>query len=375
MLIGVLFAVLPAMALLANGSGGAVANNILGAFGLEFDVPVAVEVLGASVGHPPYPSLPLNLSQEPVETAPDSPTQWYLFAPKAVPKVLRGTHTRFFVMVDDQRYPVRIVAEAVSEVKADSCTIAFDWLNTNLKRKYLTDYDVVVKPREGFKVSTRYTFKARQVDVACGDSLLIEYTDADGVARWVAEERKRLSAYTLRMKAYAEQEAELERINELLLKEDHEHFADTFTLGDRYRLEGGLGVRFGSPFSPIGDFTPDKPFAVKLDALPPPFAEGSYEITLAPDRTPIRIGGYFPDPNGDHFKTVSDALRAKYGAPMKNGETHKIHKINGNFVIARNNTREGRLDVVFIDNQARKDQKEREIERKHAEWEEETAGL
>jgi len=44
----VLFAVLPAM-----GDGGAVANNILGGFGIEFDVPVATNVLGASVGPPP----------------------------------------------------------------------------------------------------------------------------------------------------------------------------------------------------------------------------------------------------------------------------------------------------------------------------------
>jgi len=303
--------------------------------------------------------------------APDSPTPWYRFEPEAVPKVLRGAETRFYVMVDEQRYPVRIIAEA----KTDSCTEEFAWINANLKRKYLTEYNVAVKPREGFDESTRYTFKTRQADVACGDSLLIEYTDTESVARWAAEERERLMAYTARMEAYAEQEAELARINALLLKEDHEHFADTFTLGDRYRLEGGLGIRFGSPLRRIGDFTPDEPFALKLDSLPPPFTEGTYEITLAPDRTPIRVAGFLPDPNGDHFKTVSEALRAKYGTPMKDGETHKIYKVNGNFVIARNNTRAGHLDIVFIDNQASKDQKEREKARKHAEWEEKTAGL
>jgi len=54
----------------------AAAIPITGAFGLNFETPVSEQLLGASLAAPPYPQLPANLDQSPVESAPDRWAAW-----------------------------------------------------------------------------------------------------------------------------------------------------------------------------------------------------------------------------------------------------------------------------------------------------------
>lgn len=335
-LLGVAFAT-------AAVSGAALVKPVDGAFGIRFGEPVALELLGAATVQPAYPAPPDNLGLH------DGLAQrWHHFTPDETPVVLGGRPTRYQVMVDASGRPIRIVAE---RPKTD-CQAAFDWIVESIGRKYSTSQDPQVQPRNGFLHGARFHVKQRQVDVACGRSLLVEYTDLAALLRWQGEQRA-LST-TAKERALITQRAS-ERIAERRLKQ----FADEFTLGDPTRLEGALGVAFGQPYPGATNQPADMPFAVALSELPTPFAAGTYELTVDPAGHPVRLEGSLRDGSGGSFEMLRDALRAKYGAPMKDTARHVIHRVNGNLFVLRRLAGIGELSLVVIDAQAQRAQRAR----------------
>ncbi len=346
----------------------AAASPITGAFGLNFETPVPEQLLGASLAGPPYPLLPANLDQSPVESAPDRLPAWYLFSPAALPDLLDHPLVRFMVMVDGERRPVRILAEH----PRPDCTADMLWLTRSIAQKYRAETDPFGAERHGFARSARFVHKNQQVDVSCGPALLVEYTDADAYENW-------RQAETLAQETHHQRTRKLQRLRLDLQVEHDRQFADTFTRGERFRIEGAWGVNFGVPFeateTEMLDAPVDEPFSVALRELSAPFADGSFTLTLGPDRVPVRIVGNFPDVDAHLFRRVAAALRAKFGAPMKDGDTHKIHKVNGDHLVARHDAANGTLHMTFINGKARRAQKERLLLAQQRQFEEETAGL
>lgn len=357
-------------------TGAAAAEQpITGAFGLDFAEPIPAEILGASVGDPPYPLPPGNLDQQPPPAVPGQAGDWYLFIPQARPEMLTGPAVRFMVLRDADGRPVRILAEHAEPECIDDVL----WLTRSLARKYDAPDDPFGAERAGFRQSARFIHESAQVDVSCGPKLLIEYTDAAGYRRWLARRAEAAAEYEARLADLAEEQARLEEAR-------RRGFADAMTAGDRFALHGALGIHFGEPVDEAvfagADILPDAPLAAALPGVPESLADGTFTLTVGPDRVPVQMAGEFPDADRSRFAHLAAALRAKYGPPMKDGDTHKIHKINGDYAVARYVAERGVARLVFIDDAGRAAQQAREdaahrarLAEQRRRFEEETAGL
>jgi hypothetical protein len=260
--------------------------------------------------------------------------------------------------------PVRIEAQRPSV----DCDAAFGWVTDSLTRKYATAQDPTIQPRIGFSRGARFMRDERQVDVACGRGMLIEYVDGAAFERWRASMHSAVAADQA-------ERFKIERVARQIARRQRLRFADAFTIGDKFRLDGALGVVFGEAFDAPADYLAATPVPVPLANLPHPFDAGSFELTLSPDRMPIRLAAKLADGNGALFAQVSEALHTKYGTPMKDGSRHKIHKVNGNFFIVRRLERLGELDLVVIDQRADNARKVRSEAQAKREFAEATKGL
>lgn len=357
------------------GGAAAAEEPITGAFGLTFDEPVAPARLGASLAEPPYPLPPGNLDQAVPAPLPGDASGWHLFSASARPDLLAHPEVRFFVLRDAAGRPVRILAEHPQP----NCIDDMLWLTTSLARKYRAEDDPFGAARQGFRQSARFVSGHAQVDVSCGPALLIEYTDAAGYAGWLAEQTARQTERAATQAALAEQ-------RELLQAERQRRFADTFTAGDRFRLLGVFGIPFGAPMDPAwlegGEFRVDEPLAATPPQRPAPFDSARFLVTAGPDREPIRIAGELADPDASTFEWLVGALETKYGPPLKDSPRHRIHKVDGDYLIARYLPDQALTRMVFIDDVASEAQKAREaaaraqaLAEQRRQFEEETAGL
>lgn len=359
----------------ALGGAAAAEQPITGAFGLEFAEPVPAEFLGASVGDPPYPLPPANLDQQLPAAVPGEAADWHLFIPQARPELLTGADVTFLVLRDVDGKPLRILAEHADPECIDDVL----WLTRSLARKYDAPDDPFGAERSGFRQSARFIHESTQVDVSCGPRLLIEYTHAAGYRRWLAQRAEAVARHEARLAALAEERERLE-------EERRRAFADAMTAGDRFALHGALGIRFGEPvdedvFDGAGILA-DAPQAALPPAIPDRLADGTFTLTVGPDRVPVQVAGEFPDADASRFTALATALRAKYGPPIKDGDTHKIHKINGDYAVARYVADRAVARLVFIDDAGRAAQQAREdaahrarLAEQRRQFEEETAGL
>ncbi len=366
---------LSAAALLAAAVGAAAAKEpITGAFGLEFAEPVPEAVLGASLGVPPHPVPPGNLEQTVPEPVPDAAPSWHLFIPQARPPLLESPDVTFSVLLDASGHPVRILAEHPEP----DCAEDLLWLTRSLAKKYRTEDDPYGAERSGFRHSARFVSGEAQIDLSCGPTLLIEYTDGQGYRRWLGEEQARLAAHRQAQEALARERARLE---EARLR----RLAESITDGDRFRVDAAFGVAFGEPVNTEwiqGEADVDTPLPARLPDLEPPFDLGDFTVTVGPDLRPVRVTGELADPGGVLFQRLAAALRIKYGPPAKDGDGHKIHKVAGDYLVVRRVPEDGRLRLVFIDDEGRRAQRAREVAAHQARlaeqqrlFEEETAGL
>lgn len=366
---------LAALTLLTVLAGAASTREpITGAFGLEFEEPLTDAVRAASLGQPPYPLPPRNLDQSLPPPIPGEPTGWYLFVPQAVPALLDAPGVRFMVLQSRSGLPLRILAEH----PAPDCTADVLWLTRSIARKYNAPDDPFGAERDGFRHSARYLSDVGQIDISCGPTLLIEYTHPAAYRSWLAAEAERHAAHRA-------QQGELAEARQSLDRERKRQVADLFTAGDRYRLEGALGLTFGVPV-PVdwlrADVVADEPLEVEPPALADLLRDGRITVTVGPDREPVQVVGEFPDPDARRFESLAEALQAKYGSALKDTPVHKIHKISGDYLVARYVVDRAVARLVFIDDAGRERQQQRELEAKQArlaeqerQFQEETAGL
>lgn len=361
---------------IAAVSGAAAADlPISGAFGLTFGEPIPEGRLGASLAQSPYALPPGNLEQRLPEAVPGQPSGWYLFRPEARPALLNREDVRFLVLQSATGQPIRIVAEQPEP----DCVQDMLWLTRSLARKYAASDDPFGAERLGFRQSARFVSGQTQIDVSCGPRLLLEYSDAGAHRQWLAERDAAAQAYHEAQARLAEERDRLER-------ERRRRLADRMTAGDRFRIAGAFGIEFGSPVQRDWlalDLThPDEPVPARPPDLQAPFAAGEFTVIVGPDLIPVEVAAEFDDVDGSLFDDLAGALRNKYGPPFKDTPTHRIHRVNGDYAVARYLTERGVARVVFIDDAGRQAQKDRaaaaeqaRLEAERRRFEEETAGL
>ncbi len=326
---------------------------IYGGLGVTLSQILPGEQIGAEVTNPPGSQLPDNRPIDLPVIEPGGLHPWHHLIEPQLPRFFRDKPSEAYVMLNSNREVMRVLAH----VDNPDCGADFDWLKRTISKKYAVGSDAEYQNATGER-ALRIEFSNRQIDISCGRRLTIDYLDVTMIGVWAETQARRYAMYEREI-------AKLDKRKLVLERRKQVRFANTFTLGDQYRLEGAFGIRFERPFArnSTQKFPVDVPFYAVLPGMPDPFTSGDVELTISPEKHPIVIRGRF---HNVEFDTVAAALRAKYGLPMKSTSRHIIHKVNGDHVILK------RLDDVvelaFIDNSEQVAQRERL-------WEKESEGL
>ena len=312
-----------------------------GAFGLEFGVSVPLAQLGATTLPPSdLPHRPFD------DDYGDGASGWHRFSASMVPDPLNGA--QFHVLTTEAGAPALMLARLAGV----GCGDVYTWLIESLTRKYALREDTAVLPRPPYLKAAGFAVEDRRVDVGCGSDLVLVYTDTKAVARWQREQQAALDTRIKELNRLAE-------VQQRIARAQARELADSFTHGDKFRLDGGLGIIFGEPYLVSTPHPVDEPFPVRLRDLPAPFNGGTYQLTLDPEQVPIKLEGELPDPEARYFEQLTEALRAKYGSPIKDTARHRIFRINGNYFTLRQTGT--KTDFALIDTRAQKAQEARAV--------------
>ena len=321
---------------------------IVGGLGIQFGKPLPAASLGAELRDTSPIArieLPDNRRMVIPQIEPGGRNPWHIFSAAVLPKPLRKYAHSAHVLTDDTGVPIRVTANI-----SVGCGAEFEWMRETLERKYKLIGEPNTPPPEGFDQALRILFVDRQVDVMCGKSTVIQYMDFAAVKSWAITQHKRFEAHQREVARESKRQVVLHRRRAA-------GFADTFTLGDQYKLEGAFGISFRQPFAKNSTqkFPVDIPFFAVLPNLPDAFSNGDLQLVISPEKHPIIIRGTFRDLD---FNEVKDALRAKYGTPMKSTDRHVIHKVSDKHAILKRMSLDT-IELAFIDTQAQSEQRER----------------
>lgn len=328
---------------------------IVGGLGFVLSAKLPVENFGAALTMVPDSKIPHNRSITLPQYPPGSRYPWHHLIDPQLPRPLRNFPLESFVMLNDEGQLMRMLIR----VSITGCDNEFEWLKKTLTKKYKVQGDPEIPPPPTYNRSLRITYSQKQVDVHCGPRLVMDYANYDDVALWA---RSHATDYL----EYERQESNIAQRRVVLEHRRVLRFADEFTLGDKYHIGGAFGVAFRKPFAKKSaqKFPIDQPFIVVLPKMPKEFSVGEVQLELAPSREPIVIRGKF---EGLPFETIAQALRAKYGTPLKASHRHVVHNVGGNHaILKRLNSRF--IEVAFLDTRAKEAQRKRL-------WERESEGL
>jgi|GEM_PF-2588223 len=346
--------------------GGMAQNPIVGGLGIEFSHIVDPTLLGAEYAFTTLPhasfannriaTLP-KLVELPIQQTNELP--WRRFAGVVLPRPLREISSNTFIMLNDNGSANRIT----SIVEHAGCDDHFDWMHRTLVKKYDVDgaAEVLVSQAQserGIQQAIRISFSEVQIDVSCGNQFVIDYAHYGRIATWLFERQKLRDQHQFELR-------ELATKRKILDQQRAVQFANSFTLGDQFRLQGAFGIAFARPFAAKSKqtFPVDEPFYAQLPNLPERFAAGEIKVEISPERMPITIRGRFPDIS---FEEIHKGLQAKYGSPLKSTSRHLVYKVSGNHVIVRK--KKSGIELTFIDSLQQDAQRKRR-------WRAETEGL
>jgi hypothetical protein len=320
-------------------------NPIYSGLGVSLGLPLPAEAQGAEVAEIPHARLPDNHKLEMPSLIPGRPLPWRHLSHAKLPRPLRDQRSQTFVMVNDAAEVMRVLGVSHS----NNCQ-HFDWLKATLEKKYDVQGDSEISPTSPYQRALRIEFLSKQIDVRCGPDLVLDYLDAALINAWSRQQNKLYMSHQREQAAIDKRRMVLERRQAI-------KFADQFTLGDQYRLEGAFGIQFQSPFAKNSTqvFPVDEPFYAVLPNIPEPFDDGDISIVISPQKHPIVIRGQFERVD---FDKIANALKAKYGHPMKASSRHIIHKVNGNHAIVKK-VAENTIELAFIDTAEQAQQRKR----------------
>ena len=328
---------------------------VLGGLGVQLGVTLPDGAVGAELTEVPEALLPpgTNITLPLIEPGGRHP--WQHFNSPNIPRLYRDLPVQSFVMVNDAGAAMRVIAR----VNYRGCDEKFDWLKNTISKKYKVRGDAEVAPPAGYERALRIAAIDRQIEVRCGPRLVLDYLDLTLIKAWSRQQGRRWAVYQRDQAAIAKRQLVLDQRRAV-------KFADSFTLGNQYRLDGAFGIYFKRQFAARStqQFPIDQPFYAVLPNLPEPFVDGEILLTISPEGHPIVIRGTFDNLD---FEYIAKALKAKYGTPMKASSRHIIHKVSGNHAIVKK-IREDLIELAFVDTNAKEAQRARL-------WAQESEGL
>ena len=330
---------------------------IYGGLGIEFAKPLEGHKIGAEVsniGAIPHNTLPSNRKIDLPNIEPGGTHPWRVFTQPTLPRPLRGLSYVSYVMLDDLQHPIRATLTV-----QESCGKKYQWIKETLTNKYQVHGEIDIEVEEPLSEGLRIRFSDKQIDIYCGKQITMQYLDFAALRRWAVAQHKRYQVHEREIAAQKKRQLILNRRRSL-------QFANEFTIGDQYKLDGAFGVFFQQPFAKNSTqkFPFDIPFFAVLPSLPEEFSNGDIQLVISPEKHPIVIRGTFKELE---FERVKNALRAKYGTPLKSTDRHVIHKVSDRHAILKRMSLDT-IELAFIDTTAQSEQRRRL-------WEQETEGL
>jgi len=328
---------------------------VLGGLGVQLGVTLPHEAVGAELTEVPEALLPPGTNITLPQIEPGGRHPWQHFNSPNIPRLYRDLPVQSFVMVNDAGAAMRVIAR----VNYRGCDEKFDWLKNTISKKYKVRGDAEVAPPAGYERALRIAAIDRQIEVRCGPRLVLDYQDLTLIKAWSRQQGRRWAVYQRDQAAIAKRQLVLDQRRAV-------KFADSFTLGNQYRLDGAFGIYFKRQFAARStqQFPIDQPFYAVLPNLPEPFVDGEILLTISPEGHPIVIRGTFDNLD---FEYIAKALKAKYGTPMKASSRHIIHKVSGNHAIVKKIS-EDLIELAFVDTNAKEAQRARL-------WAQESEGL
>ena len=331
---------------------------IHGGLGVQFDQPVTAQQIGAQLQDPSHITgvlLPENRKMIEPQIEPGGHYPWHRFPGVVLPRPLRVYEHSAHIMLNTEGLPIRVSVT----VSVNGCGEEFKWMRETLAKKYRVIGDMNATPPESYQQALRVVFVDRQIDMWCGPQTVIQYLDFSQLRQWAVTQHK---VYDV----YVRERSKQEKRQLVLHRRRSENFANQFTMGDQYKLDGAFGISFRQPFAKNStqNFPIDIPFYAVLPNLPAEFQAGEIQLVISPLKHPIIIRGTFRELQ---FDKVKNALRAKYGTPMKSTDRHVIHKVADKHAILKRMSLDT-IELAFIDTLAQTEQRARL-------WEEETQGL
>jgi ribosomal protein S18 len=326
---------------------------IEGGLGIAFGESMQANQLGAELKS--MPDVVKSTSDPLPDFEPGAYFPWRYFRDLRLPRLLRDHENVGYLMINEEGLAMRMIAR----IDLKGCNEPFEWMKRTLMKKYAVSTDVLQKADAPFEQALSIDYSDKRIRVRCGPYFVIDYADRGMIQRWTGYQAKIYEAYERGLRQTDQRRLVLEQRRAA-------KFADLFTLGTPFRLDGAFGIEFGSPFAKNSKqkFPADVPFVAVLPNLPAEFANGEIQLIIDPQKHPILIRGRFSDVD---FDKVVDALKAKYGTPMKASERHVIHKVSGNHAIVKR-LENDMVELAFVDTDAQSKQRVRL-------WERESEGL
>ncbi len=356
------------------------ADEVSGAFGVSFGIPVPVAQLGA-IASSVSPPAPFEWTVPEDAPTPLHP-RWFSFTPTAVPRVLDGISGNFQVQLDADALPLRVVAQLV-----DACETKSEALAAILEQKYPR-----IAQTADEATGRWFGSEAARVGMYCSadrSHLVLDYVDVaryrkhealtrDAYAVWQVSEAEAREAEALllqeaeqqRQRAEAEEaerrrladaaEAEQRRLEqEEAARVARRKLIEQIIVGSARRIDSVFGIRFRERFSEVASFTPDVAMPVTRAGMPPPFNEAHFVIELDPDGVPIRIRATARVAKAiEVADQLGTALREKHGAPMKDLPRHRIFDVSGDYLVVKQ-LGDDELELVAINQTALQIQRRR----------------
>jgi hypothetical protein len=255
--LGALLLILVALIPTTRSANAAQAEKpIQGGLGMEFSQPIADEHLGAETARVP------GVDTDEPGVAGDA-LPWRQFLGAVLPRPFRSFQYDAYVMVDEFNKPMH----ALAIVDADDCAVHMEWLATTLAKKYDVEESAAANAKTPYSAALEIDALGREIRIQCGPHLRFDYLDAPAIDRW----RERRNAA---VEAEEREQSAIDRRRLVLERRRSLRFANQFTQGNQYRLEGAFGISFEQPFAEHSSkkFPVDEPFYVALPNLPEPFA-------------------------------------------------------------------------------------------------------
>ncbi len=295
-------------------------------FGIDLNLPVAEQTLGASMQSAPTALLLADEAKPALIGAEgwSPPGHWWFARPRTLPKLLRNRHARLVLALDASQRPFWVQLSADSS----NCEADMAWLRKAFRARYSkAEWQSEQNTSWNPGSAARFDLADLKVAFTCTSKLVLEYLQPSVGLRLSIPQ----AAPQAKTAQPARSTAALRRL---------QHQTDALIRGDQYQLTEVFGLATeteGLLNTPAGELTAlalDRQTA--LDLSKEPLLDGA-SVSVSADYAGaiLRLVVSYLDPGSLRFRQWEDLLRARFTKPKKDRPSHQIYHFGSQRLILR----------------------------------------